>query len=119
MLKSLISLALLTASSSAMAFPCELEGRDTGSWTLHDFSVYNNGNSLREKLENSILAITTATGCGEIELEINKSDREKNNCRNVSRSETSEICYVESKFGYFFVSVDFLNNYNVLFSRWD
>lgn len=31
----------------------------------------------------------------------------------------TKVCYIETKYGYFYVSIDYMNNANVVFSRWD
>jgi len=37
----------------------------------------------------------------------------------ISNREHTRVCYVETNLGYFFVSQDLLDSYNISFSRWD
>lgn len=37
----------------------------------------------------------------------------------VSGNSLTEVCYVESIWGYFLVNKDYLDNLNVIFNRWD
>lgn len=56
------------------------------------------------------------TSCGvEFNLEVHREV-----CRRIdSRDEHSMVCLVEANVGYFFVTKDMMDNWNVVFNRWD
>jgi len=37
----------------------------------------------------------------------------------VKGNNLTEVCYAESEWGYFLVNVDYLDNLNIIFNRWD
>jgi hypothetical protein len=86
---------------------------DSGSrrvWA--DFSAHSRAE------DNAVILIRrvlTKVGCENMKLELGPVT-----CKTiVPQKQHSQVCFVESQIGYFFVAQDFVDSANVIFNRWD
>lgn len=79
-----------------------------------DISMAFDDNGVKASVK-AVRSLESKLGCVEKSFEI----------KNVSCNEivpgnsVSKVCYIESQLGYFFVSMDMMDQVNIVFSRWD
>ncbi len=99
--------------------------RDSIAFTvnLDELEIRDYGN---DRLAESIFLIRHVlgdAGCNsrnDVNFSKSPEGRSKSYCQQVSRNRnTSNVCFVESTLGFFFVTTDLLNTAHVIFNRWD
>ena len=121
-MKALVILFSLLLSYGAMA-EVDCYGSVLNDYSLdsNSFQIYDE--QISEAFENKdSLASSMAVRSLEQQLDCRSGAFEISDisCKEIiPGNSTSKVCYLESQYGFFFVSVDMMEKVNIVFSRWD
>lgn len=130
-LKSIIALGLLVLLSQAIhASPKECidnlmfyANRDSYQFTVADDAVDRDfGRDYLAEAIYSIRILLDKHRCSQNDVNFGQGPhgRSHSKCTNIVAGEDqSRVCYVETNLGYFIVTRDLLDTFNIVYSRWD
>lgn len=95
--------------------------RDSYAYQLSEDAVdYDLERGSPEFARQAVMAVGQKIGCEAADFGAEKMAESTVSCRDlVPNLRASRVCYVESQHGYFLVSVDMLENINIVFNRFD
>ncbi len=110
------------ASADCYRLLTQNHSRDSYAYQMSEDAVsYEVTRGTPEFAHAAVKALGQQVGCQPAGAEkANKIEITSVSCQDVVPGvHTSRVCYVEGEFGYFLVSVDMLENINVVFNRFD
>jgi hypothetical protein len=130
-LKSLLALGLLILLSltiNASPKDCIDElmmdaSADSYNFSLHsDFVDRDFGNDYLAEAIYTIRVLLDQNGCSQNDVNFGSGPHGRSHSRCsklISNLDHTRVCYVETNLGYFFVTRDLLDTFNISYSRWD
>ena len=130
-LKSLLALGLLVLLSQAVnASPKECIDNlmidshgDSYNFNMHSDEVDREfENDFLAEAIYTIRVLLDKNGCSQNDVNFGKGPHGKSHSRCsklISNQEHTRVCYVETNLGYFFVTRDLMDSFNISYSRWD
>ena len=130
-LKSLLALGLLILLSQAInASPKDCidnlmidSNVDSYNFNIHNDDVLRDfGKDYLAEAIYTIRILLDKNGCSQNDVNFGRGPhgRSHSKCTEVIPSnEHTRVCYVETNLGFFFVTRDLLDTYNISYSRWD
>lgn len=117
----LVVISLFVSIAASANYDCYRKALNDFSADSMSFQLYSEeaAASFEKKPENSAVAavrdLEEKIGCDVKSFEIGEVS-----CKDVVPGNLlSRVCYAESQHGYFFISMDMMENMNVVFNRWD
>jgi hypothetical protein len=117
----LMLLALVLSGSVFANYDCYRRALNDFSSDSAAFQVYSDDaiELYEERPEKAVKAAVSELE-GKLECQKGSFELAKISCKEVVPGNfISRVCYVESQHGYFFISMDMMEQLNIVFNRWD
>lgn len=116
-----IVISLFASLAASADYDCYRKALDDFSVDSKAFQIHDEDaavmfeDSAERASFKAIRELEAKLKCAEKSFEISEIS-----CKDVvPNNSLSRVCYVESQMGYFFISMDMMEGFNVVFNRWD